>query len=135
MSASRDGSLLYVSGDGLHLRDGAEGAESWLAVTYTVPTPPLLITNARIVDGTGSPPTEARDLLLRNGRIERSRSAGNAEGQGCSGDGRCRCGRDAGSHRHALVSGRRPTVRGALYNGVTVLRDQGRSRDGCGPSR
>jgi hypothetical protein len=74
MSASRDGSLLYVSGDGLHLRDGSGKVQSlgW-PVTYTVPTPPpLLITNARIVDGTGNPPTEARDLLCEMAESRRS---------------------------------------------------------------
>jgi len=127
LSASRDGSLLYVSGDGLHLRDGAGKVQriGW-PVTYTVPTPPpLLITNARIVDGTGNPPTEARDLLLRNGRIEKIGAPGTLKAK----DARAI---DAGgavvmpglTDMHSHQDGAQQ-MRGALYNGITVLRDQG----------
>jgi Tol biopolymer transport system component len=127
LSAARDGSLLYVSEGGLHVRDGSGKVRSrgW-PVTYTVPTPPpLLITNARIVDGTGSPATEPRDLLLRNGRIERIGATGTLKA------GVARTIDAAGgvvmpglTDMHSHQDGPEQ-MRGALYNGITVLRDQG----------
>jgi Tol biopolymer transport system component len=127
MSASRDGSLLYVSGDGLHLRDGSGKVQSlgW-PVTYTVPTPPpVLITNARIVDGTGNPPTEPGDLLLRSGRIEKIGAPGTLkakEAQAIDAGGAVVMPGLTDMHSHQDGS---QQMRGALYNGVTVLRDQG----------
>ena len=127
LSAARDGSLLYVSGDGLRVRRPSGMVErlGW-PVTYTVPTPPaLVVRNARVVDGTGSPATAPRDLLLRSGRIERIATAGTIDTAGMqvidAGGGPVMPGlSDLHSHQDGPEQ-----MRGALYFGVTMLRDQG----------
>lgn len=127
MSAARDGSMLYVSGDGLRVRrpSGAVERLGW-PVTYTVPTPPaLVVRNARVVDGTGSPATAPRDLLLRDGRIERIATGGSIDTTGIrtidAGGGVVMPGlSDLHSHQDGPEQ-----MRGALYFGVTMLRDQG----------
>ena len=77
-TVARDGTVLYVSEDGLRLRspDGAERSLGWpLSFTPPVP-PPLLVRNVRVVDGTGAPATPPRDLLIERGRIARIAPAG-----------------------------------------------------------
>ncbi len=77
------------------------------------------------MDGTGNPPTEPRDLLLRNGRIEKIGAPGTLKAKDAQAI-------DAGgavllpglSDMHSHQDGAQQ-MRGALYNGVTVLRDQG----------
>jgi len=127
LSAARDGSLLYVSGGGLRIREPSGRARSlgW-PVTYTVPTPPtLVIRNARIIDGTGKEPTEPRDLLIQGGRIERIGAPGSISAAGAraidAGGGVVMPGlADLHSHQDGPEQ-----MRGALYFGVTLLRDQG----------
>ena len=71
LSAAADGSLLYLSEGGLRLRsaDGREQVLGW-PLSFTPPVPaPLLIRGARIVDGTGAPPSRPSDILVENGRI------------------------------------------------------------------
>jgi Tol biopolymer transport system component len=127
MSAARDGSLLYVSGDGLRVRRPTGTVEKlgW-PVTYTVPTPPpMIVRNARVIDGTGSPATAPQDLLLRNGRIERLATRGTLDTAGMqvvdAGGGVVMPGlADLHSHQDGPDQ-----MRGALYFGVTLLRDQG----------
>ena len=127
LSAARDGSLLYVSGDGLRMRDAAGNVRTvGRPVTYTVPTPQaILIRNARIVDGTGSEPTGPRDLFIRNGRIERIGAPGAVRATDANtldaGGGVVMPGlADLHSHQDGPEQ-----MRGALYFGITLLRDQG----------
>ena len=77
-SAARDGTVLFISEGGLRLRspDGQERRLGW-PITYTVPAaPPMVIRNARIIDGTGAQATPPRDLLIERGRIARIAPAG-----------------------------------------------------------
>lgn len=127
LSAARDASLLYVSGDGLRVRDrtGAVRRLGW-PVTYVVPVPPpLLVRNARIVDGAGNPPGALQDVLLHDGRIARIGAPGTVGAAGArtldAGGGVVMPGL---ADLHSHQDGPRQ-LRGALYNGVTLLRDQG----------
>jgi len=77
-SAARDGTILYISEGGLRLRspDGRERRLGW-PLSYTPPVAgPVLIRNARIIDGTGAPVTPPRDLLVERGRIRRIAAGG-----------------------------------------------------------
>jgi Tol biopolymer transport system component/imidazolonepropionase-like amidohydrolase len=77
-SAARDGTILFISEGGLRLRspDGRERRLGW-PLSYTVPVAgPVLIRNARIIDGTGAPVTPPRDLLVERGRISRIAGGG-----------------------------------------------------------
>lgn len=127
LSAARDGAMLYVSGDGLRVRrpSGEVQRLGW-PVTFTVPTPPpVLVRNARIIDGTGSPPTAPRELLLRNGRIERVARVGAIDTAGLQtvdAEGGVVMPGLADLHSHQDGP---EQMRGALYFGVTLLRDQG----------
>ena len=91
----------------------------------TSPNFDLVVRNARIVDGTGAPPSEPRDLLLRAGRIERIAAAGGiartnvAELDAAGGvvmPGLI----DLHSHQDGPEQ-----LRGVLYHGTTFVRDQG----------
>jgi Tol biopolymer transport system component len=126
-SASRDGTVLFLSEDGLRLRTpgGRERHLGW-PLSYTPPVAePVLIRNARIIDGTGRPATPPRDLFIRGGRIGRIAPVGTL---------------DAGSADVVDVEGRflmpglidlhahvyRPDLLpGYPYFGVTTIRDQG----------
>jgi Tol biopolymer transport system component len=77
-SAARDGTILFISEGGLRLRtpDGRERRLGWpLSYTPRV-AQPVLIRNARIIDGTGAPATPRRDLLVERGRISRIAAGG-----------------------------------------------------------
>jgi Tol biopolymer transport system component len=77
-SAARDGTILYISEGGLRLRypDGRERRLGW-PLSYTPPVAgPVLIRNARIIDGTGAPVSPPRDLLVERGRISRIAAGG-----------------------------------------------------------
>jgi len=126
-SASRDGTLLFVSEGGLRLRspDGAERSLGW-PLSYTPPVgEPTLLRGVRIVDGTGAPATDARDILIERGRIARIAPAGTLPA------GAARVLEAAGRvaipglidlHAHTY---RPPLLPGFLYFGVTSVRDQG----------
>jgi hypothetical protein len=126
-SASRDGTILYLSEGGLRLRkpDGREQRLGW-PLSYTPPVPgPTLIRNARVIDGTGRPATPPRDLLIERGRIARMADAGTLESKDAEVT-------DAGGwflipglfdlHAHEY---RPELLRGFPYFGVTTVRDQG----------
>ena len=127
LSASRDASLLYVSGDGLRVRarSGAVRRLGW-PVSYLVPTaPPLVVRNARIIDGTGAPASDTRDLLLRDGRIARIADAGTLRPRGAQVlDAQGGVVMPGLSDLHSHQDGAEQ-LRGALYHGITLLRDQG----------
>ena len=125
-SVARDGSVLFASGDGLVLRspDGAERHLGW-PLEYTPPVPPpLLIRNARLVDGTGAPATGPRDLLLEQGRIVRIAAPGTLRGGWTvlDAEGRIVIPGLMDLHAHAYQPALLP---GHLYFGVTTVRDQG----------
>jgi Tol biopolymer transport system component len=127
LSAARDGSVLYVSTDGLRVRDSAGRVRrlGW-PITYEVPVPPpLLVHNARVLDGTGSPPTEPRDLLVRGGRIEQIAANGSLQAPGAQVlDAAGGVVMPGLADLHFHYDGPEQ-LRGLVYNGVTVVRDQG----------
>ena len=126
-SAARDGTVLFISEGGLRLRspDGRERRLGW-PLSYTPPVSgPVLIRNARIIDGTGAPATAPRDLLIERGRITRIAGGGTlAAGAAQVLDG-------AGGyiipglidlHAHEYRPAMMP---GFPWFGVTTIRDQG----------
>lgn len=72
-SAARDGSVLYVSEDGLRLRrpGGGEAVRLGWPLSFESAAAPgaLLVRNVRIIPGTGIAMTEPRDILIEQGRI------------------------------------------------------------------
>jgi imidazolonepropionase-like amidohydrolase len=126
-SAVRDGTVLYLSAGGLHLRkpSGDVRALGW-PIRYTPPVAePLLIRNVRIIDGTGTPATAPRDVLIERGRIARVERAGSIEA-----DGRRTLDAEGGYaipglvdlHAHTYLPELLP---GFVHFGVTLVRDQG----------
>ena len=126
-SVSRDGTILYLSEGGLRLRkpDGREEQLGW-PLSYTPPVAePVLIRNARIIDGTGRPASPPRDLLIQRGRIARIADAASLEVANAEVT-------DAGGrflipglfelHAHDY---RPELLRGFPYFGVMTIRDQG----------
>jgi Tol biopolymer transport system component/imidazolonepropionase-like amidohydrolase len=126
-SAARDGTILFLSEGGLRLRspDGRERPLGW-PLSYTPPlADPVLIRNARIIDGTGAPATPPRDILIERGRIGRIATGGTMEAGGARV-------LDAGGgylipglidlHMHEY---RPELLRGFPRFGVTTIRDQG----------
>jgi len=72
-SAARDGTVLYLSDDGLRLRrpDGRVTRLGW-PLAFRAPAPPAtLLRNVHVVDGTGRPASPLRDVLIEHGRIAR----------------------------------------------------------------
>jgi Tol biopolymer transport system component len=77
-SVARDGTILFISEGGLRLRspEGRERRLGW-PLSYTPPVAgPVLVRNARIIDGTGAPVSPPRDLLVEHGRISRIAAGG-----------------------------------------------------------
>lgn len=126
-SAARDGTILFISEGGLRLRsaDGRERRLGW-PLSYTPPMAgPVLIRNARIIDGTGAPVTPPRDLLVERGRISRVATAGTL----AAGTARV-----VDAHGEFVIPGlvdlhsheyRPELMRGFAWFGVTTIRDQG----------
>ncbi|HET6361285.1 MAG TPA: amidohydrolase family protein [Gemmatimonadota bacterium] len=132
-SVARDGTILYLSGDGWRLRSpsGDERTLGW-ALHYTPPTPaPLLLRNVRLIDGTGAPLSAPQDLLARDGRIARIEPTGGtwARPENLEPDtrvldveGRIAIPGLMDLHMHSYEPAQLP---GRLYYGVTTIRDQG----------
>ena len=128
-SAARDGTVLVIAEGGLRLRspDGRERRLGW-PLSYVPPVaPPILIRNARIIDGTGRPATSPRDLLVQRGRIGRIAAAGTLEASAArvvdAGGGFLIPGlMDLHAHEY-----RPDLLPGFSYFGVTTIRDQGSS--------
>jgi Tol biopolymer transport system component len=78
-SVAMDGTVLYVSADGLRLRrpSGAMERIGW-PLSFRTPDPAgrVVVRNVRIIDGTGAPATEPQDLVLAGGRISDMLPAG-----------------------------------------------------------
>jgi Tol biopolymer transport system component len=78
-SRADDGTILYISPEGLRVRapDGSTRTIGWPLEFQIAPAPPpLLVQNARLIDGTGAPPREQVDVLLENGRISQIATSG-----------------------------------------------------------
>jgi imidazolonepropionase-like amidohydrolase/Tol biopolymer transport system component len=126
-SVALDGTILYVSDDGLRLR-GPGGEEQHLGWPLSL-TPPVaetvLVRNARIVDGTGARPTSPKDILVEHGRIARITSAGKIAGgvrTVVDAQGRFVIPGLMDLHAHEYQLSLLP---GFVYFGVTTIRDQG----------
>ncbi|HTG92104.1 MAG TPA: amidohydrolase family protein [Pyrinomonadaceae bacterium] len=128
-SASRDGSLLFVSDGGLRLRqaDGTEQRIGW-PLSYKPPTSKsILIRNVRIIDGTGGPIIGPDDILIQEGRIHRIDPTGTSATAGVQvidAEGRFAIPGLMDLHAHVY---RPDLLPGSLYFGVTTVRDQGSS--------
>ena len=128
-SLARNGSLLYVSSDGLRLRraTGEESSLGW-PLRYSVAAAPgtILIRNVRVIDGTEAPRSPPKDLLLSAGRIMRVRPAGQIRPSVAQtvidGNGRTVIPGLINLHFHLNDPAQ---TAGLLYHGVTSVRDQG----------
>jgi imidazolonepropionase-like amidohydrolase/Tol biopolymer transport system component len=127
-SAARDGTLLFLSGDGWRLRrlSGEEHALGW-PLHFAPPVPaPLIVRDVRLVDGTGAPLSVAMDVFVREGKIERITPAGEvADAPGVrvlDAAGRIAIPGLMDLHMHSYDPAQLP---GRLYYGVTTVRDQG----------
>jgi Tol biopolymer transport system component len=127
-STSNDGSILYISDDGLRLRSPAGTVRrlGW-PITYTPPVAPsFVIRNARIIDGNGNPATAPRDLLVERGRITRIADGGTikSDARVIDATGKFVMPGLMDLHAHAY---RFDALQGSLFFGVTTVRDQGSS--------
>ena len=128
-STSNDGSALFFSGTGLRLRS-PNGTERQIGfpLTYTPPVAPTtLIRNVRIIDGTGAPITEARDILIEKGRISKVAPAGSipvGSARVVDAGGRVAMPGLMDLHAHTY---RPDLLPGYPYFGITTIRDQGSS--------
>lgn len=123
---ARDGSVLYLSTNGLRLRrpDGTIRDVPW-PLHYRVPRAPapLLIRGARVLDGSGDALTEARDVLVRGGRVARIAPAGSLDTTGVQvldASGQYLMPGLIDLHAH-IWDDRFPLM--WLHNGVTTVRD------------
>jgi Tol biopolymer transport system component/imidazolonepropionase-like amidohydrolase len=127
-STSNDGSILYISSDGLRLRSpsGAVRRIGW-PITYTPPVaPPLVIRNAHIVDGKGNAATAPSDILIERGRIARIAAGGTIKSSAKMIDAAGKFVMPGLMDLHAHTY-RNDLLPGPLYFGVTTVRDQGSS--------
>ena len=125
-SAANDGSVLYISEDGLRLRspDGRTQSLGW-PISFTLPVaPPLLISNVSVIDGTGAPATAPKDVLVERGRISRIVAPGIAAPGATVVDGTGKFLIPGLMEMHAHVY-RPELLPGMLYFGITTVRDQG----------
>ncbi|HEV8188109.1 MAG TPA: amidohydrolase family protein [Pyrinomonadaceae bacterium] len=126
-STANDGTVLFVSEEGLRLRspDGNERSLGW-PISYTPPVSArTLIRNVRIVDGTGAQTTTPRDILIEQGRIKQIASAGTISTIGIQtldAEGRVAIPGLIDLHAHTYRPDLLPNF---LYFGVTTIRDQG----------
>ena len=128
-SSAKDGTLLFVSDGGLRLRspDGSEKKLGW-PLTYSRPmADSLLIRNVRIIDGTGGPIVEGRDIWIEKGRISRIGPTGtipSGNARVLDANGRTVIPGLMDLHAHTY---RPDLLPGFLYFGITTVRDQGSS--------
>ncbi|MGI8784842.1 MAG: amidohydrolase family protein [Acidobacteriota bacterium] len=128
-SVARDGSILYISEDGLRVRrpDGRVERLGW-PLTYRTPAAPerLLLRGVRIIDGKGTPPSAPRDILVEDGRIARIAPTGKLKAKAgtrvVEAEGRTVIPGLIDLHTHLWDDAQLP---GLLYYGVTTVRDMG----------
>jgi imidazolonepropionase-like amidohydrolase len=126
-STARDGSVLYVGPDGLHViaTDATERVLGW-PITFEVPAvPPLLIRRARIVSLEGTTDL-ANDVLIVDGRIREIGAAGALQGPPggttIEAGGRWLMPGLIDTHLH-FVDTDVGVPRDALQHGITTIRD------------
>ncbi|OFW10006.1 MAG: hypothetical protein A3H96_03370 [Acidobacteria bacterium RIFCSPLOWO2_02_FULL_67_36] len=123
---ARDGSALYLSSSGLRLRsaNGAIRPVPWpLQYQVRAAPRPVLIRGARVIDGRGSPLSEPRDVLVRNGRIARVAPSGSIDASGIrvlDGAGEYLVPGLIDLHAHIWDDA---SLLSWLHNGVTTVRD------------
>jgi Tol biopolymer transport system component len=128
VTAARDGTLVYLSEDGLRLRrPGREPETLGWPLTYRVPEPPpLLVRGARVIPGDGSAPLPPSDVLIRAGRIAGIAPAGAMSvpaGVGViEAAGRTLIPGLIDMHSHLWTDSPLPSM---LFMGVTTARDLG----------
>jgi Tol biopolymer transport system component len=121
-----DGSVLYISDDGLRLRrpDGETRVIGWPLRYRVADAPePILIRGARLIDGRGVETSTASDILVQGGRIARIAPAGSVEEVGIEiidATGRWVVPGFIDLHAHLWDD---LIVPGFLHNGVTTVRD------------
>ncbi|UCC84722.1 MAG: PD40 domain-containing protein [Gemmatimonadota bacterium] len=128
-TVAQDGSVLYVSGDGLRIRrpDGRVETLGW-PLTYRTPDAPqpVLIHNVRVIDGLGTEPRGPSDILVRDGRIVEIGRAGEitagSDVHVVDAAGRTLLPGLIDLHVHAWDDAMLP---GSLYFGITTVRDMG----------
>lgn len=128
-SVAMDGSVLYVSKDGLRVRRPSGEVEylSW-PISYKIPAAPkpLIIRNIRIIDGTGAPMTHPCDILIEDERIVKIASQGQIRSNNnfteIEGGGRITIPGMIDAHVHVWDQVLLPEN---LYEGVTTVRDMG----------
>jgi imidazolonepropionase-like amidohydrolase/Tol biopolymer transport system component len=128
-TVSRDGSVLYVSEDGLRVRrpNGLTVRLGW-PIRFRMPIPSdLVIRNVRQVDAEGGA-GEPSDIVIANGRIERitpaSRVPAAVDAQVLDAESRFVIPGLTDLHQHPRSEAQ---LRGKLYFGVTTVRDMGNS--------
>lgn len=132
-SRARDGSVAYLSSDGIRIwrpnlwrPQGRVLRLGWpLVFRASAPPPPLLVRDARVVTGTGTAPIGRSDLLLSGGRIARIAPAGTLRANGArvvDAKGRTALPGLIDLHGHLWDDA---TLFGALAAGTTTLRDMG----------
>jgi len=128
LSIAKDGSLLYISEDGLRIRrpDGRVERLGWPLSYQTLAPERLLIRDVRIIDGKEDVPTKLRDILVEGGRIARIASAGEIRAKVgirvIEAGGRTVIPGLIDLHTHLWDDAQLP---GQLYYGVTTVRDMG----------
>ena len=127
-SVARNGTVLYISSDGLRLRlpNGDVQRLGWPLTYRTVAAPPLLLRNVSVFDPVVGRISTSRDILLRDGRIQRVAASGSIGLQRgvrlLDAAGRIAVPGLVDLHQH-LWDDVQPA--GLLYNGVTTARDLG----------
>ena len=126
-SVARDGSVLYVSDDGLRLArpDGSTVRIGW-PIRFRTPNPSdLVIRNVRLVDGQDNTDGSS-DIVIANGRIERITHAGRLSAPAgvhvIDAEGRFVIPGLIDLHQHPSSEAQ---LRGMLYFGITTVRDMG----------
>ncbi len=124
---ARNGAVLYVSADGLRLRrpNGATIRLGWPIRFRTAIPPELVIRNVRLVDARGTA-REPSNIVVTHGRIEQiTRGSAVPAATGArvvDAEGRFLIPGLIDLHAHPVDEAQ---LRGALYFGVTTLRDLG----------
>ena len=139
VSTARDGTVLYLSDDGLRLRrpSGRVQHLGW-PLSYRAPEAPgaLVIRNVRVFDGVASVLSAPRDIVVEHGRVARMAPAGSIEVrrgmQAIDAVGRVAIPGLIDMHSHALFDTR---TAGQLYYGVTTVRDVGSPAPGTAAAR
>ena len=125
-STSNDGSILYISDDGLRLRSpaGAVRHIGW-PIAYNPPAAPaVVIRNAHIIDGNSGAASAPSDIQIEGGRISRIAGGGTivTDARVIDATGKFVMPGLIDTHAHVYKPDLLPAF---LYFGITTVRDQG----------